>query len=651
MVQFLYTKVSIFLHEMACMNAIAHAKFFLLLLLTLFAVSFPSMVFAGPVPDGGVCTVNTNCQNYPVSGCWYRGGGPPNIFYCGQPLTASCSVAPTTIKAGQSATWAAQKQGGFGSYTTVYSWTDNSGPGGAFVDIGSTANVTKTYNTGGTFTGKVAVNFGPSQQVSCQVSPNLTVTKLPNGDSCTLDSQCQSGNCKNGNICAAQAMGSLTASKTAGGTYSTSLIIDNIEDERAFLAWDFQNVNGGSCNLSKDGVLSGSPGRDPKKSGVNTGTLNKDTTFEMACTWGSAGTSISQSIEIRVMNRNNNLPCDNNNQCNSTYCDLSAGICKIKPQAPSFTFVGATIPVTYNGNITLTWSSVTNATECHATGDWSGDKAIAGGSDTLGPLISPKTYTLTCTGPAGGSTSHSVTASVTSPACTGYNVTAWGPCSASGSQTAKTYTYIPAGCRGSPTTPIPTQTCTPPSIQCSWAYSSYGSCDPTTSTQTRTATKTPAGCNVDPVAAAVTSKPCTPTCNISYSPWSSCTGTGGNRTRTETSRTPAGCSATAVLEEACIGGYDTVGGTPGHITDPLGGLTITQFVEKALKAFVDLLIPIIVIFYLITGLMFITARGNPEKLKVAKTALLYVTIGAAVVLGAWVLAQMIDATVKAVTQP
>jgi hypothetical protein len=46
--------------------------------------------------------------------------------------------------------------------------------------------------------------------------------------------------------------------------------------------------------------------------------------------------------------------------------------------------------------------------------------------------------------------------------------------------------------------------------------------------------------------------------------------------------------------------------------------------------------------------MFITARGNPAKLATAKTALLYTCIGAGVVLGAWVFAEIIKNTIQAI---
>jgi hypothetical protein len=99
---------------------------------------------------------------------------------------------------------------------------------------------------------------------------------------------------------------------------------------------------------------------------------------------------------------------------------------------------------------------------------------------------------------------------------------------------------------------------------------------------------------------------------------------------------------------------DTGGGLPpditgGHLIDPLKNkhLTLIEFIKLVLTTMVQWLVPLIVIFYIITGLMFIFARGAPEKLKTARTALLYVTIGAAVVLGAWAFAESINTTVQA----
>jgi hypothetical protein len=76
---------------------------------------------------------------------------------------------------------------------------------------------------------------------------------------------------------------------------------------------------------------------------------------------------------------------------------------------PSVTLTANPATVNYGDSITLSWSS-TNATSCTASGGWSGTLATSG-SQVLNNLTNSKTYTLTCTG-LGGSSSSSVTETV-----------------------------------------------------------------------------------------------------------------------------------------------------------------------------------------------------------------------------------------------
>lgn len=54
---------------------------------------------------------------------------------------------------------------------------------------------------------------------------------------------------------------------------------------------------------------------------------------------------------------------------------------------------------TGDGTVTpvLSWSTAPAAAACTAGGDWSGAKAPTGGTETLAPITSSKTYNLTCT--------------------------------------------------------------------------------------------------------------------------------------------------------------------------------------------------------------------------------------------------------------
>lgn len=77
--------------------------------------------------------------------------------------------------------------------------------------------------------------------------------------------------------------------------------------------------------------------------------------------------------------------------------------------APTVTLTANPTTVRSGNAATLSWSA-SNATQCTASGGWSGTKATSG-SQSTGSLVTNNSYTLTCSG-AGGSTSRSVTVTV-----------------------------------------------------------------------------------------------------------------------------------------------------------------------------------------------------------------------------------------------
>lgn len=87
--------------------------------------------------------------------------------------------------------------------------------------------------------------------------------------------------------------------------------------------------------------------------------------------------------------------------------------------------------------------------------------------------------------------------------------------------------------------------------------------------------------------------------------------------------------------------------TTEKVKNPLGSKfeNLNSFVKTLLEGLIKILIPVIALAIIYAGLMFVTARGNTEKLTTAKNALLYGVIGAGLVLGAWALAQLISDTV------
>jgi hypothetical protein len=87
------------------------------------------------------------------------------------------------------------------------------------------------------------------------------------------------------------------------------------------------------------------------------------------------------------------------------------------------------------------------------------------------------------------------------------------------------------------------------------------------------------------------------------------------------------------------------------IQNPLSVTSIAQFISTALKVMVTIALPIVGLFMLLAGFQFLTAQGNSGKLDEAKKNFLYVVIGAALMLGAWVLATLIGNTVTQIVGP
>ena len=73
--------------------------------------------------------------------------------------------------------------------------------------------------------------------------------------------------------------------------------------------------------------------------------------------------------------------------------------------------------------------------------------------------------------------------------------------------------------------------------------------------------------------------------------------------------------------------------------------SIPKFIAGALKVVVMIALPIITLFFVVVGYKFISAQGNSGKIDEAKKNFVYVTIGAFLIMGAWVIATLIAGTV------
>jgi len=101
-----------------------------------------------------------------------------------------------------------------------------------------------------------------------------------------------------------------------------------------------------------------------------------------------------------------------------------------------------------------------------------------------------------------------------------------------------------------------------------------------------------------------------------------------------------------------VTGDPTKGGSAGSsenakIKNPIKVNNINDFIKTILEGVIKISIPIIALAIIYSGFLFVSARGNTEKLGKAKDALLYTCIGAAILLGSWAIAQIISNTVLA----
>ena len=74
--------------------------------------------------------------------------------------------------------------------------------------------------------------------------------------------------------------------------------------------------------------------------------------------------------------------------------------------------------------------------------------------------------------------------------------------------------------------------------------------------------------------------------------------------------------------------------------------SIERFIEGVLRAVVYIAIPVIALFMVYAGFLFVKARGNSSQIDEAKKNFVYVVLGAILILGAWVFATLIGATVS-----
>lgn len=70
------------------------------------------------------------------------------------------------------------------------------------------------------------------------------------------------------------------------------------------------------------------------------------------------------------------------------------------------------------------------------------------------------------------------------------------------------------------------------------------------------------------------------------------------------------------------------------LENPLGGIgTLDGLFIEIVNVLLIIAVPIIIFFIIFAGFTYVTAKGNPEKIKLASQSLLYGVIGGVIILG------------------
>jgi len=81
------------------------------------------------------------------------------------------------------------------------------------------------------------------------------------------------------------------------------------------------------------------------------------------------------------------------------------------------------------------------------------------------------------------------------------------------------------------------------------------------------------------------------------------------------------------------------------LTNPIQFNGITELFAAILNVVVIISLPFVVLFLILAGFHYVTARGNPEKIKDASQALLYGVIGGVIILASSAILAIITNTV------
>jgi len=82
------------------------------------------------------------------------------------------------------------------------------------------------------------------------------------------------------------------------------------------------------------------------------------------------------------------------------------------------------------------------------------------------------------------------------------------------------------------------------------------------------------------------------------------------------------------------------------LENPIEAESFQELVEAVLEVAIAIGTPIAILAIIYCGFLFVKARGKPEDLKTAKSALIWTIVGVAVLLGAKLLSMVIKGTIE-----
>lgn len=83
------------------------------------------------------------------------------------------------------------------------------------------------------------------------------------------------------------------------------------------------------------------------------------------------------------------------------------------------------------------------------------------------------------------------------------------------------------------------------------------------------------------------------------------------------------------------------------LPNPIKSTTIQDFLLKIIDILLVFALPLIILYIMYAGYLFVMARGNPAKVTEARTALLWAVAGGVIVLGAKIILGVVQGTATA----